>query len=247
MSVIVAVVCFYLLVIIGFLVYRNHLMSPITRILKDTYFSYMTYRRCKTCLGLIIVHDKQDSGFVYEEFLPALKTYSESPIGKSLVTIPTNKDKIMNKIKRRNKNKTYLVVFSPNYLRAQFSDVSIINILSVMKDAKNTVYVFVDIGPYDSIYAFLKEQRDLRNSVVWDEPQLWNKFSTLVDLKKIDQLVKDNKNLKHVFDTNLPEYTKTQSVMLPESKETFFNEFATDALSGHLFRNGNNGIYYQFK
>lgn len=248
MSVIAAVGVFYLFVIIGFIVYRNHLMSPITRVIKNHYNAYMTYWRFRKYLGLTIVYDQQDAEFVFEEFLPAIKAYSEynqSLVCQDLVTVTTNKDKLRNKMNPKNKDKVYMVVFSPNYLRAQFKDVSIKNILSVMKEARNTMYIFTDIGPDDSIYAFLKEQRDPTNSVVWNQPYQWDNFSKIADVKDIGNLVADYKKLNYKLTDRKTDTEKTQ-VMLPGMDRWFISYFANRTNSGHFFRNhsSRNEIYY---
>lgn len=219
-------------------------MTAFALIIKQKYYAYWTYWRYKNHLGLIIAYDRQDKGFVYQEFMPALKDCSDSPVGQSLVTVSTNKDKFKLNVKRTN-NATYIVIFSPNYLRTQFTDVSIINILSMMKDAQNTVYVFADIGGHDdSIYAFLKEQRDIMNSVVWNEPNFWEKFAKIVDLPKIGHLVEDFKNMNKSADPS--ENTDTHTVLLPEKDTMFLDYFGMNAFSGHFFHTGNyNGVYYQ--
>lgn len=187
----------------------------------------------------MIAYDKKDTSFVYQEFLPVLKTYSESPIGQNLITISTNKDKYKNKMKRRNRDPSFIVIFSQNYLQAQFGNVSINNILSIMKETEKALFVFADIGPDDSIYTFLKEQRDIRNSVVWNEPHLWQKLSKLVDMQRIGQLIEGFKNMRIAS-----QLTDTHPI-LPDKDAVFLDYFATGVFSGHFFYNGDNSVCNQ--
>lgn len=76
--------------------------------------------------------------------------------------------------------RTTIVIFSPNYLTTHYSHVDIKKIHSEMLKMENTIFVFVDNGSEDSIYAFLKEQRDVKNSIVWDENDFWDKLIIMI-------------------------------------------------------------------
>ncbi|XP_026732009.1 protein toll-like [Trichoplusia ni] len=76
--------------------------------------------------------------------------------------------------------RTTIVIFSSNYLTTHYSHVDIKKIHSEMLKMENTIFVFVDNGSEDSIYAFLKEQRDVKKSIVWDENDFWDKLIIMI-------------------------------------------------------------------
>lgn len=49
-----------------------------------------------------------------------------------------------------------------------------------MLKAKNSIFVFADIGPENSIYAFLKEQRYTKTALLWNDQGFWNTFFAIL-------------------------------------------------------------------
>ncbi|XP_068625331.1 protein toll-like [Battus philenor] len=130
-----------------------------------------------------------DEEFVLEEIIPGLHSVTNAKILMKPVSNVTNKGSFLKKI-RTNENGKYvtIVIFSPNYLMTTYSQVNIKKIRGEMLKAKKTIYVFVDTGPDNSVFAFLKEQRDKQVSVLWEEMNLWGKI--------IKYMSRDTRNTK---------------------------------------------------
>lgn len=141
-------------------------------------------------VAMLVDFDFRDTKFVNELLMPGLmkygKTQIESPTPKS-ITIPSKKEKLLKWFKDCvcPPSHILIIVFSPNFLMSQYSHVDIKKIQSKMARQVNSVFVFVDIGPENSVYTFLKDQRDRKNSVAWDEPNFWEKIAEIVDVEKI--------------------------------------------------------------
>nr|XP_021189550.2 protein toll [Helicoverpa armigera] len=89
-----------------------------------------------------------------------------------------------------------IVIFSPNYLIRHYGQIDIKKIHSEMLKAEKTIYVFADIGPENSVYAFLEEQRDVRTTLKWNEEDFWAKLMNLLnDFASYEEL----KHKKNIF------------------------------------------------
>lgn len=76
--------------------------------------------------------------------------------------------------------RTTIIVFSSNYLTTHYSQVDIKKIHSEMLKMENTIHLFVDVDSENSIYTFLKGQRDIMKSIVWNEENFFDKFLFLI-------------------------------------------------------------------
>ncbi|XP_028034865.1 protein toll-like [Bombyx mandarina] len=134
---------------------------------------------------LIIRYSEKDEEFVMKEILPTLKNEKNLKVYTNAIRCPSDisPDNLKTCVKDAYKYTT-LIVFSPNYLTTAYSNVDIKKIHSEMLKAEYTVYVFVDIGPENFLYVFLKSQRDTNTMVVWGEANFWLKF--LVTLAQYD-------------------------------------------------------------
>ncbi|KAJ0177874.1 hypothetical protein K1T71_006747 [Dendrolimus kikuchii] len=175
-----SLVTLYVIIIVIYLVHRK----DINYILKNKFYSLSQYRSKRNDIhNIIIKYVETDEEFVLKEVLPVLRTHKDLNIHTSLIKGSNNRENFMDNFTSCVKdlyNCTTLVVFSPNYLTSTYSHVDIKKIHSEMLKAENTVYIFVDIGPENSIYAFLKEQRDGRTTVVWSEPNFWDRFFAIL-------------------------------------------------------------------
>ncbi|CAH0583134.1 unnamed protein product [Chrysodeixis includens] len=129
----------------------------------------------------------KDEEFVYKELFPVIKQSNafkvqSMPINGSKKLKPCLRQKLPSCIEPEDVHHTTIVVFSSNYLMSYYSQVDIKKIHTEMLKKRNTIYVFVDIGSENSIYAFLKGQRDMLTSIVWNEERFWDKlFSMITD------------------------------------------------------------------
>lgn len=138
-----------------------------------------THRKIRPLI-LTIKCAEQDDEFVQSNFMTA---FTECQSLKAEIIHPNSLEKI--KPHKHDENgvrekRLTLVIFSPNYLTSAYRDVNIKKIRGEMLKAKKTIYVFVDIGPDNSIYAFLKEQRDYRTTLLWGDPKFWDHFRVIL-------------------------------------------------------------------
>lgn len=129
--------------------------------------------------NIAISYCDKDEEFVLKEVLPVMKCNKALKIHTNPIRNFSSKNRLLRHftscVKTENKFTT-LVVFSSNYLTSTYCQVDIKKIHSEMLKAENTIYIFVDIGPENSIYAFLEEQRDVTTTMVWKELNFWEKF-----------------------------------------------------------------------
>lgn len=173
-----------------FIIYRKKISGFFKKNMQQ--FSEQDYNK----LGLIFTYDAKDKDFVVGEFLPGLRNYNQNELGKSLINRTNSKDKIKKKLKVPKQVK--VVIFSPNYLMSSYRHVSIKKILSKMMRKKNTIYVYLDSEPDNSVYAFLKQHRDKKNCVVWNEYNFWDKFLAIMNLDKASGLLGPYKELVYM-------------------------------------------------
>ncbi|XP_060802056.1 protein toll [Amyelois transitella] len=189
--IIIILVSLYLVMIVLFIFYRKNIKLAIKRKLwKSKNKNSKPARKVKT--GIMVNFCENDEEFILKDFVPQLKSQNfnlfihpvqnEIPIyvrksGRRVKDICTRKDD------GALKYDTTLVVFSPNYLMTAYKNVDIKKIHGEMLKAKDTIYIFVDIGPENSIYAFLKDQRDINTSVLWSDVDFWKK---IIDMLSVD-------------------------------------------------------------
>lgn len=194
------VISLYTIILVVFIIYRKQINSIVKK--KLNAFQNSTPKKSKG-KGFRINLDfcPQDEEFVLREMLPIMenteclksiippikRTYKDSCFKKS-----ANFKRYVKDVKPQAR----IVVFSSNYLPERFGHVDIKKIHSEMLKAENTVYVFADIGPENSIYAFLEEQRDVRRTLKWDEEYFWTK---LLFMLKDFVLADEPKQMKEIF------------------------------------------------
>lgn len=185
------VISLYVIIIIAFLVYRKH----INYIFKRRFYTISHYNNKEDDIqNVIIKYTEKDEEFVLKEVLPVLKINKNLKIHTDSLKDSNNGEKFMDNFTSCVKdlyNYTTIVVFSSNYLTSNYSHVDIKKIHTEMLKAENTVYVFVDIDPENSIYAFLKEQRDGRTTVVWNEPNFWDRLLAILSVCDIGKFKKN--------------------------------------------------------
>ncbi|OWR52546.1 putative toll precursor [Danaus plexippus plexippus] len=126
---------------------------------------------------ITVKYSEQDEEFVLKEIIPELKEHKKVEVNAQAIN-GTDDESLNCFLNIFEVPKMSLVIFTPNYLMTAYSHISIKKIRGAMMKSKNTVYVFTDIGPENSVYAYLKEQRDLRTSVLWNDPNIWHKLTT---------------------------------------------------------------------
>lgn len=181
-SLITIVILLYIVIIIVCVIYRKH----INYILKLRLFKYTREPVGKTEKQYVVIkYCDMDEEFVLKEILPVMKCNKSLKVYANPIKNSDKKRNFMkNCISCINYDDNYmtLVVFSTNYLTSTYSHVDIKKIHSEMLKAENTIYVFVDIGPENSIFDFLEEQRDVLTTVAWKETNFWEKtFGLLSD------------------------------------------------------------------
>lgn len=188
-SIITVLVSLYIVVLILCITYRKQVNSLLKKKLSERKNKNSKLASNKT--EVVVKYCENDEEFVLKEILPGLKSHKEIKIHTDPIRSTRNNQFIDNlKMCVTDAHKhTSIVVFSPNYLTSTYSHVNIKKIHGEMLKAENAVYVFTDVGPENSIYAFLKEQRDERTTVLWGESDFWDKFlSMLSEEKKSDEL-----------------------------------------------------------
>ncbi|XP_031763230.1 protein toll-like [Galleria mellonella] len=186
-SLIISLVSVYMVMIILFVVYRKQINMMVKKKLCErknnkTHMPSNENLSAEKSKNIIVKYCDDDEEFILKEMVPGLRCHNLK-LHMNPIKFPNNTQNFMKNltlcIKDTHKYTT-LVVFSPNYLTSTYSHVNIKKIHGEMLKAENTFYVFVDIGPENSIYAFLKEQRNERTSVVWSEVDFWNKILSML-------------------------------------------------------------------
>lgn len=182
-SLLTIVVLLYIIIITVFIIYRQH----INHMLKKRFNKYAGTHLVghNDIHNVVVRYCDMDEEFVLKEVLPTMKCNKALEIHTNPIKNSKSKENFMSSfmscVKDVNKSTT-IVVFSSNYLMSTYSQVDIKKIHSEMLKADNTIYLFVDIGPENSIYAFLEEQRDVATAMVWKETNFWDKiFGMLSD------------------------------------------------------------------
>ncbi|CAG5046448.1 unnamed protein product [Parnassius apollo] len=184
-------------VIFMYFIYKQKFNKILKRICSNL-FRHAFYK--KEDSKIVVKYSIFDEEFVLQEIIPGLKDYDNAKI--IMKPVMTHKNNLLKKMKSQNHIEITLVIFSPNYLMTTYSQVNIKKIRGEMLKAKNTVYVFVDIGPDNSIYAFLKEKRDPEMSILWNEQNFWGKvmdFSSRDFQNRKKELKSDTDNQKNAL------------------------------------------------
>ncbi|XP_028174861.1 protein toll-like [Ostrinia furnacalis] len=220
-SIITVIVSLYIIVLILFITYRKQVNSLIKKKLSERKHKKNTAVTSGRRREIVVRFCESDEEFVLKEILPELKGHKGVEVQINPINNLKNNQFIDSlKMCVKEHKHTTLVVFSPNYLTSTYSHVDIKKIHGEMLKAENTVYVFADVGPENSIYAFLKEQRDERTSVVWSEADFWKKFLRVVsgDMKK-DELRMKSKYAKakaklpsNISFSRLPDWSSLNNV-----------------------------------
>ena len=161
----------YTVILILFIIYRKQ----INLIVKNRFRS-LRHPKDKKVHKIIFKYCEQDREFVLNEVIPVMNFNVDLNIKTILSKKPSEKVKFINKFSNCFKDTNEcgtIVLFSSNYLMSTYSHVDIKKIHSEMLKAENTIYIFADIGPENSIYAFLEEQRDVTTSLLWNEDNFW--------------------------------------------------------------------------
>lgn len=179
MAVIIAIfVTFLAILVVLYVDLRKHLYL----VLKKTLYS-LSHNNANNnnSRGIMVEYSDKDEEFVLKEVLPGMRHHLDLEIHTNVINNSARKQGFMNSVTGTVKETyTTLVIFSPNYLTSNYSHVNIKKIRGEMLKAKNTIFVFADIGPENSIYAFLKEQRDTRTTVMWNDQEFWNTFLAII-------------------------------------------------------------------
>ncbi|XP_045535305.1 protein toll [Papilio machaon] len=169
--------CIAAFVIIAYFIYKKKFHELLKRICSNVYHDNFKKEENKIAVKYSIA----DEEFVLKEIVPGLQDIKNVKLLMKPISDLNTKKSFM-KILKRNESEKYVtvVIFSPNYLMTTYSKVNIKKIRGEMLKARNTIYIFVDTGPDNSIYAFLKDQRETRVSVLWNEVYFWDKIIDFV-------------------------------------------------------------------
>ncbi|CAH3983989.1 unnamed protein product [Pieris brassicae] len=160
------------IIMLLYLKYRKNLHSMIKNKLYKVTHPNEVEQQERT---VFIKYSENDEEFVLKEIVPGLRVHKGIKVHTKPIPSDCNKENFIKQLKNSSKEgDTTLVIFSPNYLMSAYSHVNIKKIRGEMLKAKKTVYVFTDMGTENSIYAFLKEQRDRRTTILWNNPNFWN-------------------------------------------------------------------------
>ncbi|KPJ02437.1 Protein toll [Papilio xuthus] len=164
-------------IIIVYFIYKKKFHELLKRICSTIFHGNFKNEENKIALKYSIA----DEEFVLKEIVPGLQDIKNVKLLMKPISDLNTKKSFM-KILKRNESEKYvtIVIFSPNYLMTTYSKVNIKKIRGEMLKARNTIYIFVDTGPDNSIYAFLKDQRETRISVLWNELYFWDKIIDFV-------------------------------------------------------------------
>ncbi|XP_034828582.1 protein toll-like [Maniola hyperantus] len=173
MTVLTTSLAFFSLLIMAYVTYKEQINLFIKKTLY--YFLHQDTTIMEQEKNIIVKYSENDEEFVLKEILPELREHKHYNIQVKCINNTNNKENFMKQFRVGTKESNIvLVIFSPNYLTSVYSHVNIKKIRGEMLKSKNTVYVFTDIGPENSIYAFLKEQRDRRSTILWNDPNFWS-------------------------------------------------------------------------
>ncbi|XP_045496838.1 protein toll-like [Colias croceus] len=162
--------------------------------------------------SVIIKYSEKDEEFVFKEILPGLRVHKNLRVHTKPIASDCNKENFIKQLKNSSKEgETTLVIFSPNYLMSAYSHVNIKKIRGEMLKAKKTVYVFTDMGTENSIYAFLKEQRDRRTTILWNNPNFWNILLPVLSKEKYKMTFRGKDGVKQREPIDAPQATATKN------------------------------------
>ncbi|XP_023933967.1 protein toll-like [Bicyclus anynana] len=163
----------FFMIVLFYCVYKEQIHLYIKK--KLQYFFHQETAVSEEDKNIIVKYTDMDEEFVLKEILPELKEHKNYNVQIRCINNANNKDHLAKQFRTGTKeSNVVLIIFSPNYLTSMYSHVNIKKIRGEMLKSKNTVYVFTDIGSENSIYAFLKEQRDRRSTILWSDPNFWS-------------------------------------------------------------------------
>ncbi|KAJ8719078.1 hypothetical protein PYW07_016634 [Mythimna separata] len=219
------VISLYTVILIVFIIYRKQINSIVKKKLNT--FKPPTPKKNKT-YRIHLDFCYQDEEFVNREILPVMNNTeclkSLMPSGKkednTAYYLGYKKSANYKRYIKDIKPQANIIIFSSNFLMQRYGHVDIKKIHSEMLKSENTVYVFADVGPENSIYAFLEEQRDTRKTLKWDEEHFWTKLLYMLkdcveDPKKSNEIFIaptesiETSNDKSVSTTSLPDWPNT--------------------------------------
>ncbi|XP_041968157.1 protein toll-like [Aricia agestis] len=219
-SIITSILLLSIIVVTIYSLYRNQIHSMIKKTMHRFSHQERVNDRCK---NIIVKYSDKDEEFVFKEIMPTLKEQPNLNVQMRPIHKPISAESVVN---RPGETDTILVIFSPNYLTSAYSHVNIKKIRGEMLKAKSTVYVFTDIGPDNSIYAFLKDQRDRRTSVSWNDINFWKILQILLSGKRYRKSdLKGRENSKPL--------SGTVSKLTNKNKFTRFSDY--DCYSSNTF------------
>nr|CAB3506228.1 unnamed protein product [Spodoptera littoralis] len=189
------VISIYTIILVVFIIYRKQINSIVKKRLST--FHRTNAQRKEKSYRILMDFCHQDEEFVNREMLSIMTTNESLQILTKVITDYRNSEFRMSKNFKRYvkdvKTRARVVVFSSNYLTETYGHIDIKKIHSEMLKAEKTIYIFADIGPDNSIYDFLEEQRDLRTTLKWNEENFWPKLYALLksfvssdELKKVE-------------------------------------------------------------
>ncbi|XP_022826007.1 protein toll-like [Spodoptera litura] len=212
------VISIYTIILVVFIIYRKQINSIVKKRLST--FHRANAQRKEKSYRILMDFCHQDEEFVNREMLSIMTTNESLQILTKVITDYRNSEFRMSKNFKRYvkdvKTRARVVVFSSNYLTETYGHIDIKKIHSEMLKAEKTIYIFADIGPDNSIYDFLEEQRDLRTTLKWNEENFWPKLYALLksfvssdELKKVeDTLIVPGDSLEpsKISLTNTPDW-----------------------------------------
>lgn len=176
------VISIYTVVLVVFIIYRKQINSMVKKRLST--FHRSNSQRKEKSYRILVDFCHQDEDFVNRELLSIMTTNESLQILTKVITDYRNSEFTMSKNFKRYvkdvKTRARVVIFSSNYLTETYGHIDIKKIHSEMLKAEKTIYIFADIGPDNSIYDFLEEQRDLRTTLKWNEENFWPKLYALL-------------------------------------------------------------------
>lgn len=223
-TLITIVISLYTIILIVFIIYRKQIKTIVKKKINNF---HSPNPKPNPAHRVNLDFCLKDEEFVNREILPVM---NNTACLKSLWP-DENTDTYLGYTKSANykryikdvKPRARIVVFSSNMLLQRYGHVDIKKIHSEMLKTKNTIYVFADIGPENSIYAFLEEQRDVRRTLKWEEENFWTK---LFEMVKEFVLADEPKQMNEIFiappESFVTENVKSLSLSnLPEWPNTY--------------------------
>lgn len=190
------VISIYTVVLVVFIIYRKQINSMVKKRLST--FHRSNSQRKEKSYRILVDFCHQDEDFVNRELLSIMTTNESLQILTKVITDYRNSEFTMSKNFKRYvkdvKTRARVVIFSSNYLTETYGHIDIKKIHSEMLKAEKTIYIFADIGPDNSIYDFLEEQRDLRTTLKWNEENFWPKLYALLKSFVIPDELKNVEN-----------------------------------------------------